>query len=1001
MIGKTISHYRIVEKLGEGGMGVVYIAEDTLLGRRVAIKTLTVKAGQSEKHFRTRFLREARAVSGLSHPNIATIHDYGETREGDPYIVMELVKGDTLSSLMTTETLTIARALVIIRQVAEALGEAHTQGIIHRDIKPSNIAINQRGEVKVLDFGLAKQLNLDDESTERQTLLTSQTQEGVIIGTPLYLSPEQALGTTTIDARSDLFSLGALMYECIVGRPPFDAATRMEICTKVIRDTPAIPSTINPHVSAELDRIVMKALAKKPEDRYQTAEEMANDVENARITLSGPDRPVVRLVPRTARPTGTLATLSEIFRRPRVSLGYVIAGAVAVLLLIAGVWWFTRPTIHQPSAEAKRLYDLGVNAMREGAFFKSSKILQQAVANDDRFALAHARLAEAWMELDSSDKAKDELILANDLVKNRAALTSADALRLQAIADTVKRDFTSAVENYRQLVSAVPANEKAFALVDLGRAHEKNEQLSKAIESYQEATQADPHYAAAFLRLGVTLGRTQRYQEAEAALNQASNLFGVSNEIEGITEVLFQQGVILTQHGNLADAKTQFEKALERSMALENNEQRIRSLQQLSNTSILAGDAARAQEYSQQATQLAQASGMENLATQGLVEIGRSYLVKGDRAAAEKNFTEALRLAQLYKARLSEARALLALGSLRRQQDDPQRAQEYLQKALAFFTEGGYGRQMFSTYFNLGYVDIELGDYTGAQQTFEQLLQAAQKVGDQQYTAFAHNGLGYVFLDTERFPEAWSHFDEEYKIEKAMNTKLSIGYTVDYRGTASWKLGRYEAAQADLNEALAVAQLPGQDVNKDLLADATWSAAALALSQRKLPEASTKARAALDVAGSEHKVPAIRARWTLGLMAAMSGRAEGRKQIEEAIQMARSMRNPRWLTEALLALAEASLAGGDAQTAMTSATEAQSHVVAAKQRESEWRVYAMQARASDKLGDKEKARQLAVQANATLGSLEGVWGSDNYKSYLTRPDVDELLRQLTAIGGPQ
>jgi eukaryotic-like serine/threonine-protein kinase len=151
LIGKTISHYRIVEKLGEGGMGVVYIAEDTLLGRRVAIKTLS--AAHADQHFRTRFLREAQAVSRLSHPHIATIHDYGETDDGEPYIVMELVSGKTLSVLMHDGALTIPRAIEIVKQVAEALAEAHRNGIVHRDIKPSNIAINERGAVKVLDFG--------------------------------------------------------------------------------------------------------------------------------------------------------------------------------------------------------------------------------------------------------------------------------------------------------------------------------------------------------------------------------------------------------------------------------------------------------------------------------------------------------------------------------------------------------------------------------------------------------------------------------------------------------------------------------------------------------------------------------------------------------------------------------------------------------------------------------------------------------------------------------
>jgi tetratricopeptide (TPR) repeat protein len=1002
MIGKTISHYRIVEKIGEGGMGVVYVAEDTLLGRHVAIKTLTIKPGQNSHHFRTRFLREARAVSALSHPNIATIHDYGELN-GEPYIVMEFVRGEMLGDKMLAESLTITQALDVIAQVAEALAEAHRNGVVHRDIKPSNVAINQRGEVKVLDFGLAKQLNLESlgsKDPERQTLLTSQTQEGVIVGTPLYLSPEQALGAE-IDARSDIFSLGTLLYECVAGKPPFDGTGKMDICTKVIRDEPVPPSRINANVPEEIDRIALKALAKKPEDRYQTADEMAAELRTARLHLdaSGIDRAVPRLTSRggDARPTGALATLSDIFRRPRISVGYVIAGLAITILLGVVAWRLTRATPYEAKPEAKRLYDLAVDALREGAFFKSSKILQQAVATDDRFALAHARLAEAYTELDFSVNAKDELIRARDVLSDPSTLAEVDAIRLQAITDTVRRDFAASVENYRQLVGKVPENEKAFALVDLGRAYEKNDKLDKAVESYQEATKRNAHYAAAFLRLGVALGRTQKYNDATNALDQAGKLFNMSNEIEGLTEAVFQQGILFVQQGKLDEAQAQFAKALERSTALENNDQRIRTLQQISNTYVQGGDATKAQQYSQQAMELARASGMENLATPGLIESGNALLLKGDIGEAEKTLTEALRLAQLYKGRYNEARALLALGSLNRQRDEPEKALDYLQRALAFFREGSYGRQMFITYFNLGYVNIGLGDYNAAKQTFEALLQAAQAVGDQRYVAFAHDGLGYVLFDNERFPEAWAHFAEEYKIQKAINARFNVGFAATYRGSTSWELGKYEEARADLAEALSIAQPSGQDPYKGLLAEATFSAAVLALSERKFPEAATKARTALDLAVSE-KVLTIRAKSTLGLAESFSGKAAaGRKQCEEAVQLARGLRNRRWVSEALLASAEAAMTAGDAQSAISSATEAQSYFTAAGQHGSEWRAYAIEARASEKLGDKDKARQFASKAAAALASLEGLWGSDNFKSYLGRPDIAEARRQLEAL----
>ncbi len=996
MIGQIVSHYRIVEKLGEGGMGSVYAAEDTHLGRHVAIK-FPHGTGADENRYRARFLREARAVSTLSHPHIATLYDYGETETGQPFIVMELVKGKTLSSLLADAQLTLLRAVEIVRDVAEALGEAHRQGIVHRDVKPSNLLIDEREQVKVLDFGLVK--HLPEESAQAvdkdaRTLLTAHTQSGMVVGTPLYLSPEQAKGGS-VDRRSDLFALGAVLYECISGKPAFAGANVLEIAAQVMLANPAPPSTINPNIPPELDRITLKALAKKPEARYQSADELISDLEAVRDSLTGLDHAVTK---RLALSHGTsrvsaLATFSDIFQRPRLPIGIVILVLLVLGLGVWGIFYALKPSPHKPTVEAQQWYEAGTNALRDGTYFKASKAFELAVKADERFALAHARLAEAWTELDYADKAKDELLRVSSLVPDRSVLPKRDALYLQAITATVSRDFKSAVESYREVVSQSLPAEKPYAYVDLGRAYEKNEEINKAIESYVEAAAGDPQYATAHLRVGVLYGRKQDQASASAAFDKAETLYQALSNYEGVAEVFYQRGTLLLQTGKMKEARAQFQNALDISRTTSNKYQEIRTLLQLSYVSYVEGDLAQAREVARQAADLAQASSMGNLTTRALVDLGNTYFVNGDYAEAEKYFKQSLELAQRYKVRYNEARSLIMLGSLRYQQNDAAGATSYASAALDFFQPGGWRKETSQALILLGRANRLKGDYETALNAFRQQLQLSEQVGDLAQTAAAHSSIATTLALREQYPESLHHYEESYKINQSLNARFNLEYDLVNRGGVLWQVGDYQAARASLEQALRAASRPGSS-SKAQLPIINLSYARIALSERNFPEARAMATQALASAGSQQDL-IVEAKYTLGLATALSGaKAEGKKLCDEALDSATRASESRLLSGAQLALAQVLLETGDAPGALDAALRAQSEFARAGQQDSEWRSLAVAASASRSIGDAAKAQDYASRAAAVLLDIQQKWGDVSFNGYARRPDVQHFRKQL-------
>jgi len=322
MIGETLSHYRILRKLGGGGMGVVYEAEDLSLGRHVAVKLLPEEL-LSDARARERFLREARAASALDHPNICVIHEIGED-QGRSFIVMELMNGRTLKHLIAGQPMAIERILKLGVQIADALDAAHAKGIVHRDIKPANIFVTERGQAKLLDFGLAKQVSSEapkgwDYATHSQSLELTHT--GATVGTVAYMSPEQARGRE-LDARTDLFSFGAVLYEMATGRQAFPGDSVGEMLEGVFSREPVTPVGLNPKVPAPLTRIIAKAMKKDREQRYQSAAEVRTALDDLWRDSSGASVAAVLLNRLTRRKWAALVAVMVL----------VTVGAGAVLL---------------------------------------------------------------------------------------------------------------------------------------------------------------------------------------------------------------------------------------------------------------------------------------------------------------------------------------------------------------------------------------------------------------------------------------------------------------------------------------------------------------------------------------------------------------------------------------------------------------------------------------------------------------------------------------------
>ncbi len=691
---RHVGPYKIVDQIGAGGMGEVFLAVDTRLGRRVAVKFITKEGTEDPERVR-RFRQEARAASALNHPNILTVHELGEA-DGTQYIVAELVEGETLRERMKRGRMPIREIVDVTTQIASALAAAHGAGVVHRDIKPENVMIRRDGIVKVVDFGLAKLTETAELSRDASTDL--RTTEGVVRGTLLYMSPEQARGSD-VDARSDLWSLGATLYEMLAGSPPFTGRTRADVIAEILTKEPALPDAAEP-----LRRIVGKALRKNRDERYQSASEFLADLRAMDVARPTPRRSVLIALAAAA----IIAASASVFLLTRSRTTHAPSSrAVAVLPFVnmsgdshneylsdgmteevinslshvADLKVVSRTSVFAfkgKNADVREVADkLGVTSVVEGSIQKSGhrlRVTAQLInaqdgyhlwsdtfdrdVNDifaiqDEIAAAVAEALRSRLGVQPQARRSRDLAVWELYVKGRHErdLRSAEGYEASL------RDLRTVVERDPAFADGWAALADAYGMIDHLRGRAASYDVTKethalAVQASNRALALDPNCAEAHAAIGHILTHDGDFAEAERRLRRALQL----NPNSAISHLWY--GVLLTTVGRKDEAPMH----LIRARDLDPLSGEIASIAgwMLS----LNGDFVEATEYARGWVRLAPANGVAYL------QLARLLAMQGKRPEAEASLSaaearqamgagEARALIDAIFGKKAEARALL------------------------------------------------------------------------------------------------------------------------------------------------------------------------------------------------------------------------------------------------------------------------------------------------------------------------------------------------------
>jgi tetratricopeptide (TPR) repeat protein len=985
-----LKRFRIIRLLGRGGMGEVYEAQDAEIGR-VALKTIREDV-RGDRSFIRRFKQEVQLARMVTNPYVCRIHElFTLPAEGNrpamAFLTMEFLEGVTLADRVAIPGPLFWRdAESVALQLCQGLEAIHSAGIVHRDFKSRNVMLTtHKGAPRavVMDLGLARRSGLADATQNDSALLTLA---GAIMGTPDYMAPEQFEGGM-VSAATDIYAFGVMLYEMVTGKRPFEASTPMAAAVRRAKRPPSA-SSIQPGVPHRWDAVIEKCLEYEPEKRYQSVNELACALQ------------------RPSALTATLRAVMAEHRGPR-RIGLLLVGLGLLAAVLLGFKWYRIQAAHKVPDAARTFYRKATEAFQNGNYLTTTRELQEAVKLDPDFVLAHARLADAFSELDLTGDAQREVNqIKEELVSQ---LSSTQQTYVHAVRNTVRPDANAAVHDYEKLLNSTETPmDRANALVDLGRADERAGKIGDATQRYSQAVLLDPYSPTPFLRRGILESRDGKQKAADADFAEANKLYGTNINLEGAAEVDYQRSYVASKLGpsHEREAREFFQESLDKAEKMHSVALQVRALSRLSAIEFGADHDEEAGKVANDAIRLAEENGIAYWATDARLRLGNSWIYR-DVNEAEKSLERARVEAQRNQWPRLQALSELSLASLAERQQTRQRQQQTIDLALPayeYYRTFGFAQESFQCQVLLSWAKSFFGLFTESLQHAEKALEVANNLASPTELFQAQEAIGSTLYAKEDYPAALEHLTSAFHIAEGMPIAPLRAHYMSVealmRAEALCRLGRIEEAK------LAVAAVSNGTWRTDsrVRFDFVHLQAALLKSQGRYQEALLLAQRAFREganAGGEH--------WDIQLMVAdgltRTGSATKALALCEKILAQAGEQSPIVVAEAKLVKARGLLELRQWQPAIAMAEESGLFFRASGLKESQLVSLWITARSYREAGSAGQAKAATREIQDILSDFKHYYGTDNYQLFVRRSEMADVVsdvgqQEISSRGNP-